>query len=477
MLTVLTACGYKLPPEPSPWVPTLPAATSDAERQMLGGRSPEWGLALSGGGLRSALFSVGALKAMYDAGLLERMDIVSSVSGGGYAAYWLYSQHDPTAAAAQPFGHRRLASEVYSRELCSLITSGKFYTNWRAVRRAVSPFPPSFPRDYMYALQRTFGIPADRAGTVQLHTLGADTAAHRAPYLIVNSTLRSPRAQAGYVDGLFELTAAHAGNAQYGYHEWDGSSIPLVQAVAASGAAVSLALKQSIESPSDAYPGSTITLSDGGHSENLGAAALIRRRVKHIVVVDAEHDPAYTFGSYVKLKERFRAHGVRIEVPTIDAFLGGGAGRSLSSSLHMGRVSIPGGEELRLYYIKMSLPDSYSDGIRRYRSDSVAVSRDSATVQTYFANCVNPPAASNGRWAGVDIHNVALYRYASSNYAEYLNGDRPVLSRLGGFLTYRFPHTTTGDQSFYLDQSLAFVGLGFLQTQELVNAVAASGQR
>ncbi|MDH4390367.1 MAG: patatin-like phospholipase family protein [Aquabacterium sp.] len=47
------------------------------------------GLALSGGGIRSASFAAGALEALARQGLLRAFDIVSSVSGGGYAAAWI----------------------------------------------------------------------------------------------------------------------------------------------------------------------------------------------------------------------------------------------------------------------------------------------------------------------------------------------------------------------------------------------------
>jgi hypothetical protein len=47
------------------------------------------GLALSGGGIRSATFNLGVLQALADLDLLRRLDYVSSVSGGGYIASWL----------------------------------------------------------------------------------------------------------------------------------------------------------------------------------------------------------------------------------------------------------------------------------------------------------------------------------------------------------------------------------------------------
>ena len=47
---------------------------------------PLWGLALSGGGIRSATFCLGLLRALAARGLLARFDLISSVSGGGYIA-------------------------------------------------------------------------------------------------------------------------------------------------------------------------------------------------------------------------------------------------------------------------------------------------------------------------------------------------------------------------------------------------------
>jgi hypothetical protein len=47
------------------------------------------GLSLSGGGIRSATFSLGVLHALAELDLLRRVDYLSTVSGGGYAGSWL----------------------------------------------------------------------------------------------------------------------------------------------------------------------------------------------------------------------------------------------------------------------------------------------------------------------------------------------------------------------------------------------------
>jgi len=73
------------------------------------------GLALSGGGIRSATFSLGVMQALAQRGLLKKVDYLSTVSGGGYigsALTWLvsdkaqqeYSASGAKEAAAVSFG-------------------------------------------------------------------------------------------------------------------------------------------------------------------------------------------------------------------------------------------------------------------------------------------------------------------------------------------------------------------------------------
>ncbi len=50
-----------------------------------------FGVALSGGGIRSATFALGLLQGMADRNLLPYIDVLSTVSGGGYIGSWLIS--------------------------------------------------------------------------------------------------------------------------------------------------------------------------------------------------------------------------------------------------------------------------------------------------------------------------------------------------------------------------------------------------
>jgi hypothetical protein len=77
-----------------------PAALREAEIRLIHARrelalpgsdpgAPAVGLALSGGGIRSATFSLGVLQALARGRLLRRVDLVSTVSGGGYVGCFL----------------------------------------------------------------------------------------------------------------------------------------------------------------------------------------------------------------------------------------------------------------------------------------------------------------------------------------------------------------------------------------------------
>lgn len=54
------------------------------DKEKIDGNVDPWGLAISGGGIRSAVFSMGVLQAMVKENVLEKFHYMSTVSGGGY---------------------------------------------------------------------------------------------------------------------------------------------------------------------------------------------------------------------------------------------------------------------------------------------------------------------------------------------------------------------------------------------------------
>lgn len=84
-----------------------------SERRRRGKPSPETslsdvvGLALSGGGIRSATFSLGVVQVLADKGLLKDIDLLSTVSGGGYTGSFITShvgRGEPLSELASPRG-------------------------------------------------------------------------------------------------------------------------------------------------------------------------------------------------------------------------------------------------------------------------------------------------------------------------------------------------------------------------------------
>jgi hypothetical protein len=91
----------------------------------------ELGISLSGGGIRASSFSIGALAGLYDSGVLQQTDYLSTVSGGGYAGYWymnnlLYANDHQT-----PFNYDMLFDDCYpDKEFSNYAeTINKFYEN------------------------------------------------------------------------------------------------------------------------------------------------------------------------------------------------------------------------------------------------------------------------------------------------------------------------------------------------------------
>ena len=60
-----------------------------AQERKIGKDEPTVGLAISGGGIRSATFGLGVMEALKKKGVLEKVDYLSTVSGGGYIGSWL----------------------------------------------------------------------------------------------------------------------------------------------------------------------------------------------------------------------------------------------------------------------------------------------------------------------------------------------------------------------------------------------------
>jgi hypothetical protein len=85
-------------------------------------KAPLAGLALSGGGIRSATFCLGVLQALARKGVLPKFDFLSTISGGGYIGSFLgsmFTRHDATEVTSK-------LTDPQSPELSYLRENGRY---------------------------------------------------------------------------------------------------------------------------------------------------------------------------------------------------------------------------------------------------------------------------------------------------------------------------------------------------------------
>lgn len=338
--------------------------------------APSRCLALSGGGIRSAFYSLGVMKALSDNGLLDSMDIISSVSGGSYASRWYYDRlfNNSEHASGNIFSDDSLVLNSLFR---SPLMNGNFYFDVEdiilnapltligatilkvifAPYNALNGYPsfrhlPIMSQFYSRRLVRLFGdAPAGTTNKDPTYLeLANHVRVHKLPMYIFNATIRGE----GYDETarskhLFEFTPRYFGSDGYGYlptlvlaRDDKRTFIffnKLSDLIAVSGAAPDkpsytawTALQETlgwqfgreIVANYEQQSGNQkwFWLSDGGHTENLGAFPLIRRGCKNLIIVDAEEDKDYTFEGFRILRHMVE-HDLeaKLAVPEIDKHL------------------------------------------------------------------------------------------------------------------------------------------------------------
>ncbi len=86
-----------------------------------------------------------------------------------------------------------------------------------------------------------------------------------------------------------------------------------------------------------------------------------------------------------------------------------------------------------------------------------------------------PGAYTPTQWLVGTTHNYANLLISSNSLESIKLRSRLRLTNLLAlnldFFAYGFPHMSTIDQSLYIDQSLALIGLGYLQTKTMLNEI------
>jgi hypothetical protein len=138
------------------------------------GVSDVWGLALSGGGIRSATFCLGLLRGLAKQKLLSRFDVLSTVSGGGYVGSMLGRLYDrERSGVAKPTGLDGVAAA--DRVEAAMADAESTWFGWwlRANGRYLAPaglvdrlFAAAIYLRSLLALHFEFGLLAVLAGSL-----------------------------------------------------------------------------------------------------------------------------------------------------------------------------------------------------------------------------------------------------------------------------------------------------------------------
>jgi len=222
-----------------------------------------------------------------------------------------------------------------------------------------------------------------------------------------------------------------------------------------------------------------IRLSDGGHSENLGAIALIRRGVKNVIIGDAEHDATYKFDAYRNLKKRLKKWDLSLEVAQLDEYLENRpSDGSARHGMYQGVVKDSSGKvTTKIFYLKMARPEAVEQIVTQNLQDMSG----SDISRRYFerlratagpATLLNPDGVWDCKQAmpisREEMNNWFRYAMASQYQAAQRSWRLKLTRFIKIFGVYSdFPMHSTGDQSYYLDQSMAYVGLGYTEAEFL----------
>ena len=437
-----------------------PASLNDPAHFPARGGDIDWGLALSGGGERAASFSIGIMKALYDNGLLDKIDVISSVSGGGFASYWLFTNYYQNKTKL--FGESAFSSNVFLNNTCQLQMTSDFIPS-RAIIRLVSHNANVFSY-YEGRIQRSFGHPRPTAqhaldshnslyvetplDSSLLNFLNERIATGDAPYFILNGALHDKIDSPDTHKRLVEMTGFYVGSRDLQFATWDE--------IAISGAALPLKLKRlKTTTPELALNGHKLELIDAGWVDNLGAIPLIRRGIKNVIIVDSSSDSKYRFKDYATLKKLLAELKIDFCVPAIEAFLSRRqnlyTGSAVTIGLATSAASADGAPiDTKIYYIKLSRPESVfnTDDPRFQKGNRLANERDTDIARTCadcFYRCDNAPKLTSPR---------DLYFYLINSFDKKQGNTK-------------FPQISLRDQSFDRETMEALIGLGDLEASEL----------
>jgi NTE family protein len=263
--------------------------------------TPRTALALSGGGFRASIFHLGVLRRLAELGWLQRVDVLSTVSGGSIiGAFAVMRWHQWIQAGADGAAFEQIIAQPFLRQ----VQQCNFLLEWLS-RSPLWPLRKAVDRQFT----RTQAA-VELLDQWFFQGLTCDQLPER-PLLVLNATsLHSIRS--------WRFTKGGLGDSRIGYSDWNGRPLPLALAVCASASFPPvfppLRIRRGDYSFSGPSYGETplpdfdfIPLTDGGVYDNSGMEALFKptqlpggkllEKPEFLLVSDGGAPPSYDFRS------------------------------------------------------------------------------------------------------------------------------------------------------------------------------------
>ena len=337
-----------------------------------------FGIALSGGGIRSATINLGITQALQKSGVFRHIDFMSTVSGGGYLGSSISTlmrtntrrhsgingtvsidkqadgQHVVTVRSTDSTEERRY---VFSKHATLAVENGDFIKAGK--RLLLRPGAPQCsPTDGVATVEKN-----ETTGT-QVVTITSEDASRTQ---LTFSRFDELKVRSGDTVATGDaLTIQH--NTFADRFRWRVRPAALLQEVFSK-----------LDSRSR-----WVNLSDGGHIENLAIFELLRRRCRFIIVGDGEEDPMMHFGGLATLIRTARIDlGIEISIDLEDISLDHYYGLS-QQHWSIARIHYPNDKsEGILLYLKSSVTGDEDASISEYRHRNPTFPHESTADQFF----------------------------------------------------------------------------------------------
>ena len=352
---------------------------------------PKRCLAISGGGIRAGSVSLGFLQELERTETLATIDILATVSGGGYPVYGILDQHtryqtdlktllseDGDFIKSIDNNASFISDNDFKAAIASSVYEAPWWMFWRQIISGDLPKPSALTRFYKAEIKETFSDSPSAFSDSPLRDVKVP-AGFPYPIFLVSANIGTTAPEKLHIykaiDQL-ELSPNLIGSKRFGYWNRFSEYFDLIDAISASASAIDTPEDETFDeiipdfaksmgfSVGITFPlpdGQTVYLSDGGFIENQSILPLAERKCQQIIALDVTSDPSGSFKTWDITKKRLLEVGMTLQKPIVPMNQATPfnndttSGWQLPSHLFSSSIETPDGEILELIIVKLGL--------------------------------------------------------------------------------------------------------------------------